>query len=332
VRRFSCGCGQRLFFEDSVCLSCGRSVGFSPALLDFMFVDGDIPGRVCRNRTDYSVCNWVVPPGDPEELCLACRLNRVIPNLAIGNNLVLWGRMEQAKRRMLYGTLRLKLPVAGIVDRPDLGFAFLEDQRDNPQVEEEFVMIGHRAGLITINLHEADDSRRHAVRESMQERYRTLLGHFRHEIGHYFWDLCAGRAMDEFRALFGDERSDYGAALTRYYEQGPQDHQDRRYISAYAAAHPMEDWAETWAHYMHILDGLETARENAIEPAPLGQAWDKQLAAWMEIALKINELNRSLGTPDPYPFVLGSAVQEKLAFIHRRVEAWRRASAAPAGA
>jgi hypothetical protein len=325
VRRFTCACGQRLFFEDFVCLACGRPVGFSPALVDFLFVDGDNPGRVCRNRTQYAVCNWLIPPDDPADLCVACRLNRIIPNLAIGRNLKLWGRMEQAKRRMLYSILRLKLPVSGIAGRPDLGFEFLEDQRDNPLVEDEFVMTGHRAGTITINIHEADDSRRHAVREEMGERYRTLLGHFRHESGHYFWDLLAGAAVDEFRALFGDERADYQAAIQRYYGQGPPPHPGDDHISAYATAHPLEDWAETWAHYLHILDGLETCRENALGPAPLGQAWDAQLNAWMEVALKLNEMNRSLGTPDPYPFVLTSAVQEKLAFIHRRVEAWRRA-------
>ena len=166
----------------------------------------------------------------------------------------------------------------------------------------------------------------------MRERYRTLLGHFRHESGHYFWDLLTAGAIEEFRSLFGYERADYDAAITRHYEHGAADDWGETHVSAYASAHPIEDWAETWAHYLHILDGLETARENALGPAPIGQAWEAQITAWMEVALKINELNRSLGTPDPYPFVLNSRVQEKLAFTHRRVEAWRRASAARAGA
>ena len=331
MRRFICACGQRLFFEDFACLRCGRPVAFSPASMDFAFADDSSVGHVCRNRPEYAVCNWLIPPGDPSEFCLACAMNRVIPNLAVVDNFKLWGRMEQAKRRMLYGVLHLKLPVAGDAIRPALGFEFLEDKRDNPLVEDEFVMTGHRAGTITINIREADDSRRHAVREAMRERYRTLLGHFRHEIGHYFYYLFAETATDEFRALFGDERADYGAALNRYYAQGPVEDWSGHYISAYASAHPLEDWAETWAHYLHILDGLETARENALGPAPLGQSWDAQLTAWMEIALKLNELNRSLGTPDPYPFVLTSTVQAKLAFIHRRVEAWRRASGARGG-
>jgi hypothetical protein len=296
--------------------------------MDLILIGDERNGRPCRNRAEHAVCNWLIPPGDTSDFCLACRLNRVIPNLGQPWNVTLWGRLERAKRRMLYGILRLRLPVGGDANRPALAFEFLEDQRDNPLVEEAFVMIGHRAGTITINLHEADDSRRHAVRESMQERYRTLLGHFRHESGHYFWDLLAAPALEEYRALFGDERADYDEAIRLYYENGPRDDWGDSHVSAYASAHPLEDWAETWAHFLHILDGLETARENGLGPAPLGQAWDVQLTAWMEVALKINEMNRSLGTPDPYPFVLNSSVQEKLAFTHRRVEAWRRASGA----
>ena len=332
MRRFVCECGQRLFFEDFICLGCRRPVGFAPWRTELVLIGDESHGRSCRNRADHAVCNWLIPPGDAADYCLACRHNRVIPNLGSAHNIELWGRLERAKRRMLYGVMRLKLPIDGNPGRPAMGFVFMEDQRDNPLVEDAFVMTGHRAGTITINIHEADDSKRHAVREAMRERYRTLLGHFRHESGHYFWDLLTGDVADEFRSLFGDERTDYNLAMQSYYECGANEHWSDFYISAYASAHPLEDWAETWAHYLHILDGLETARENALGPAPLGQAWNVQLTAWMEVALKINELNRSLGTPDPYPFVLNSVVQNKLAFIHRRVEAWRQASGARAGA
>jgi hypothetical protein len=33
----------------------------------------------------------------------------------------------------------------------------------------------------------------------------------------------------------------------------------KSFISKYATSHPWEDWAETWAHYLHIMDMLETA-------------------------------------------------------------------------
>ncbi len=333
MKRFVCGCGTRVFFEDFLCVTCRRSLGFCPSRMDMIAVPGDeSEGRVCRNRTQHGICNWLIPPGDDADLCLACRMNQVIPNLASDWNRELWTRLERAKRRMLYGVLKLGLPVGGSPERPGLAFEFKEDQRDNPLVEEAFVMIGHRAGLITINIHEADDSKRHAVREAMRERYRTLLGHFRHESGHYFWDLLTKGAEDEYRAVFGDERGDYDRALRHYYEAGPPPDWADTHVSAYASAHPLEDWAETWAHYLHIVDGLETAAENALGPAPAGRSWDERVAAWMEIAVEINELNRSLGTPDPYPFVLTSAVRDKLAFIHRRLEAWKQASAAPAGA
>jgi hypothetical protein len=333
VKRFSCRCGQRVFFEDFFCLACRTPVGFAPWQMDMVPMDGTgMSQQACRNRHEHGICNWLVPPGDPSLYCNACRLNRVIPNLSHSRNIVLWGRIERAKRRMLYGVIGLRLPIDGLPDRPPMAFEFLEDQRDNPLVEEVLVMIGHRAGLITVNIHEADDSRRHAVREAMFERYRTLLGHFRHECGHYFWDLLTGDDPDDFRALFGDERMDYNSALARYYEHGPVANWNRNYISAYATAHPLEDWAETWAHYLHIVDGLETAHENALGPAPIGRSWDAQVTAWMEVAVEINELNRSLGTPDPYPFVLTAPIQQKLDFIHRKLEAWRRASATPAGA
>ncbi len=331
MKRFECGCGQRLFFEDYVCLTCGRDVGFAPARMRFICRDGHGPfpdeqglaWRACANRTDHGVCNWLVHPGDQDSLCRACRLNRVIPNLESPRNQELWERMEHAKRRLVYGLLALGLPVDGDACRPAMGFEFLEDRRRNPRVAEHFVMTGHRAGIITINLLEADHSARHAVREEMQERYRTLLGHFRHESGHYFWDwaLPPGEPLDTFRALFGDERADYQAAVRRYYRQGPPADWHDRWVSAYAAAHPLEDWAECWAHYLHIVDGLETARANGLLSEAPSADWDSELATWMDGSIKLNELNRSLGTDDPYPFVLNSAVREKLRFIHRRLEA-----------
>ena len=311
-------------------MACGTPIGYSTVHRDMVAVrEGSPVGRICRNRTDHANCNWLIPPEVDADYCVSCQTNSVIPNLSVGRNVELWSRLEQAKRRMLYGVFGLGLSVAGLAGRPDLRFQFLDDQRDNPLVEDFFVMTGHLAGTITIHLQEADDAYRHAVREAMGERYRTLLGHFRHESGHYFWDLLVGDVIEEFRTLFGDEREDYANAIARHYEQGVSPTWSEAHVSAYASAHPLEDWAETWAHYLHIVDGLETARENALGQVPLGGVWEERVTAWMEVVMKINELNRSLGTPDPYPFVLNSRVQEKLAFIHHRLSAWRRASAAP---
>ncbi len=334
MRRFTCQCGQRVFFEDYLCLACGYEVGFAPGAMGFLghapddheYRDG-AGGRwvACANRLQHRVCNWLVPAADPNPLCEACRLNRVIPNLEPPRNRELWARMEQAKRRLVYSLLSLGLPFDGSDGRAPLGFVFMEDRRRNPQVAETFVMTGHRAGIITINLLEADDVSRHAVRDEMKERYRTLLGHFRHESGHYFWDclLPPGEALDEFRRLFGDERADYQDAIRRYYAAGPVPDWPVRFVSAYASAHPMEDWAECWAHYLHITDGLETARANGLLPPATSGDWDREIAAWIDGSVKLNEITRSLGVDDPYPFVLNAPVRAKLGFIRRRLAAAR---------
>ena len=338
MKRFDCGCGQRLFFEDCSCLACGHEVGFAPGFMAFLsrpygqtaFVDASgHRWKVCANRAQHGVCNWLVAADDDNALCRACRLNRVIPNLESPRNLELWARMERAKRRLVYSLIALGLPIDGLTGRAPLAFEFMEDQRRNPRVAEHFVMTGHRAGLITINLLEADHSARHAVREEMKERYRTLLGHFRHESGHYFWDwtLPPGEPLEAFRRLFGDERADYEAAIRRYHRNGPAPDWHDRFVSAYASAHPMEDWAECWAHYLHIIDGLETARANGLLREASSPEWDEELATWMDGSIKLNELSRSLGTDDPYPFVLNSVVREKLGFIHQRLSASTAASA-----
>jgi hypothetical protein len=131
-------------------------------------------------------------------------------------------------------------------------------------------MTGHENGIITIALTEADDIERERRRHDMGEPYRTLLGHFRHEIGHHFWDLLVrdGGRLSECRALFGDDSQDYATALRSHYQgSAPADWQ-QRYVSAYAASHPWEDFAETWAHYLHIIDTLEMAGHFGIKVQP----------------------------------------------------------------
>jgi hypothetical protein len=201
-------------------------------------------------------------------------------------------------------------------------------------VAESLVMTGHRAGIITINLLEADDAARHAVREQMAELYRTLLGHFRHESGHYYEALLVppGPAREAYRELFGDERQDYAAALQHYHESGPVSHWNRNFISPYASSHPMEDWAECWSHYLHITDGLETARATDFVPQPPSEDWNGEMSTWISVSVRLNELARSLGVDDPYPFVLNDPVRAKLDFIHRRLAAVRSAGRAMAAA
>ena len=196
-------------------------------------------------------------------------------------------------------------------------------------------MTGHEDGLVSLRAAEADDAVREGVRVSMDEPYRTLLGHFRHEIGHFYWTrLVRDEAtLEEARRLFGDERADYAAALQRNYEQGPPADWALRHVSAYASSHPWEDWAETWAHYLHLVDTVDTARSFKLDAAAVGLQYEPfdarllegpeaaaflvLLQGWMELTGVLNELSRSMGVADFYPFVLSAEAVRKLYFVHR---------------
>lgn len=276
----------------------------------------------CVNYSEHEVCNWLAK--SPGALCPACDRNAVIPSLKSQRNVLLWARMETAKRRLIYGLVCLGLPVGPTGDHPGLSFRFMEDQRTDPDVLEDFIATGHVAGTITVNLAEADDAVRAERRQRMNERYRTLLGHLRHEAGHYYFTVLVASdppVLAEFRALFGDETRDYEAALNQYYASKPADGQwESNHVSRYASAHPHEDWAETWAHFLHIEEALETAAAWGLTE-PVGEDW---LARWMSVAVTINELNRSLGADDAYPFVITPQIAAKLEFIDRQASRYRR--------
>jgi hypothetical protein len=338
-------CGERLFFENTFCISCNSSLGFLPDVLQISVItpDGEqwtsaVPGlsgqgyRKCANYQLENACNWMVPANDPDTFCVSCRLNRMIPDLTGPNNRELWVKMEASKRRLIYSLLMLRLPV--VPKNQDavngLAFEFLADPV-MPMAESERILTGHMNGVITINLEEADDATREKTRLNMREMYRTLLGHFRHECGHYYWDLLVrpSARIEEVRAMFGDERIDYQAALQQHYQAGPPPDWGARFVTPYAAAHPWEDWAETWAHYLHIMDTLETAAAGGVEIELKGEhrvlrkPFDLDFPSvredWHALRFVINSLNRSMGMADPYPFVLSDAVTEKLAFIHQWV-------------
>lgn len=342
MRLFGCqGCGQPLYFENVICRSCGRRVGYLPRLtrmsalepVDDGFralADPDIAYRFCANA-DYESCNWLVRADSGHGFCIACRHNRTIPDLSSGNNLLLWRRLETAKRRLFYSLLRLQLPlVTWTQDPAGLAFDFLAPTHQP-------VMTGHLDGTITINLSEADDSERERQRGAMGEPYRTLLGHFRHEIAHHYWELLANNenSIDEFRAVFGDERADYGEALRVHHAAGAPEDWSARFVSAYASAHPWEDFAETWAHYFHIVDTLETARafgistqprvasaaslDTPVDFDPYQANVDQLIDAWLPLTFAINSINRSMGLNDLYPFTIGPAIVVKLGYIYRLI-------------
>jgi hypothetical protein len=349
-----CRCGRPVFFRNTRCLGCGTPLGYEPALRRVLpleaakhpgeWLDASATGarrrryRRCINLDRPARCNWLVPVrsrGATPLACLACRLNRTIPDLSRPGNGELWRRIEAAKCRLVAQLVALRLPVASLLDEdPKHGLAF-DFMRAPPG--EPPVVTGHHEGIITIDVEEADDARREHLRQQMDEPYRTLIGHFRHEIGHYLWDRLVWRSawLEPFRALFGDETRPYGDALATYYRDGPPEGWRDGFISAYAAAHPWEDWAESWAHYLHMSDAVETAGRIGIATAgsglvtrPFGRGalWRgdhpgaarflRLLNDWVRLAAVMNEMSRSMGQPDFYPFVLSAPVVAKLHFIH----------------
>ncbi|MGN6648066.1 MAG: zinc-binding metallopeptidase family protein [Cytophaga sp.] len=344
MKLYACSnCNRSLYFENSVCLNCKHPVGFDSKQLtmitlqsqnntaEFSAVKTKSKYKYCLNK-QYGNCNWLVPVESTADYCEACKLNRTIPPLTNPQNQPLWNKIEIAKHRLVYSLLRLGLPVEKKINNNDTGIAFDFLAELSP---EEKIMTGHDNGVITLNINEADDAERARHKLDLGERYRTLLGHFRHEIGHYYWDALIRNTdlLSSFRSIFGDESMDYAEALNRYYHSEPNPDWQNDFISVYATAHPWEDWAETWAHYMHIMDTLETAYFfgmglNTIEPAKdsIKTAITKDpytvtdfnilFNMWVPLTFAVNNLNRSMGHSDFYPFVISEPVVKKLSFIH----------------
>jgi hypothetical protein len=343
MKTFHCTCGNTLYFENTECMRCRRVLGFLPdeLVVSALEPEGDerylalAPEarghhyRRCRNYSEHNACNWMVPVDDPAPFCIACRLNEVIPNLGKPGNRARWLRVEKRKRRLIYDLRRHRLPLVGrdLEPQSGLAFAFLEDDPGDLEFQDDHegskIMTGHANGLITINIAEADDVERERMRVAMNEAQRTLLGHFRHESGHYYWDrlVRGGPLLERVREVFGDERADYATALDRYYAEGAVDGWQDEFVSAYASAHPWEDWAECWAHLLQIVDTLETAAAIGMAPPEaVSDDMDARIAHWVELAVRINLLNRSLDQPDPYPFVLTPAVIDKLKLVNTVIE------------
>ena len=344
MKLFACGvCGQPLMFENTSCVKCHHRLGYeieTDAMVALDPVDDlwtpAVAGatttyRFCAN-TEAEGCNWIIPSDSGAQFCRACEYNRIVPDISDPENLKRWRELEAAKHRLIYTLTKLRLTIPTRQDNPQEGlvFDFLVE------TGSEKVLTGHDSGVIVINAAEADAASRVKLREEMGEAYRTLLGHFRHEIGHFFWDRLVrdGSMLDQCRAIFGDDREDYQEALKKHYANGSPPHWREHFVSAYATMHPWEDFAETFAHYLHIVDALDTARsfgmavhakavesldtEATIDPyyAPSIHA---MLSIWDPLCFAVNALNRSMGQPDLYPFVLPADVLKKLEFIRTLV-------------
>ena len=387
-RAYSCRCGRPVFFRNSECLACHTPLGYLPEQQRLVSLQeaGEGLWRVwgsdetalrfarCANLHTAAACNWLVTgswtPTGLQQLCRCCRLTRTLPDLTVAEHPLWWNRIEVAKRRLVSTLVGLGLPVEGRDENPTGGMAF-DLLRAPPGAAS--IVTGHADGVITLDVEEADDAWREKRRTSLAEPYRTLLGHLRHETGHHYWQrLVDGSAwLPQFRALFGDERMDYAAALKRHYEQGAPSEWRSRFVSAYASSHPWEDWAETWAHYLHLRDTLDTAcsfgidgdrvelsyERFGVDALPVadvafdvdgngggpgggpgsgpGSGQDEALGdscastrdqqflglinSWMELTGVLNELSRSMGMADFYPFVLSRPAVGKLHLVHRVV-------------
>jgi hypothetical protein len=351
MKLFRCqSCQNALHFNNTVCLNCQHAVGYLQDQFEMSALEREdgawralaVPGsryRFCEN-VEFGVCNWLAPTQGGARFCESCRHNRLVPDLSVDGNLERWQKLELAKRYVFRSLMRWRLPTPDRIEDPEGGLVFdLIGEPLEANGNAAPLLTGHDNGLITLNIAEADDAERERRRTSMGEAYRTLIGHFRHEIGHFYWDRLIRDTdrIEAFRSVFGDEQADYDAALKRHYEFGPPVDWPERFISSYASSHPWEDFAETWAHYTHIVDALETARSYGIdveaefdvalrneslkfEPYAAKDA-AQLIRAWVPLTVAINGVNRSMGQPDLYPFVLSNPVMEKLQFVHALIRA-----------
>ena len=350
MKLFKCDhCGQPVYFENTFCVQCNAWLGFDPRRMDILALHPADDGsyslfdnkteryKYCINK-QYNVCNWLLPVDYKGEYCIACELNRTIPDLGKPDHLGKWTHMEVAKHRLVYSLLRLKLPVISKSQDEEKGIAF-DFLADENKKGTKRLLTGHDHGVITLNIDEADDAIREMARNQMSEVYRTVLGHFRHEIGHYYWEQLIKNTnrLPGFRQLFGDETMDYAEALKRHYCKLSSDIWTEGFISAYANAHPWEDWAETWAHYMHIVDTMETAYSFGMTLNPRSADPENEMSArlnidpyttrsiddiidrWIPLSFVMNSLNRAMGMKDSYPFMINEAVKRKLNFIHETI-------------
>ena len=345
-------CDNLVFFENTTCIDCGHALAFMPDVGEIGSLEATEGNlwrahhsryepklyRLCGNYVTHNVCNWAIPEQDPHELCLACRLTTRTHDLTIPGAREIWYKLEVAKRRLIYSLLTLGCPLESKLDDAEQGLAF-EFLADPTDPEAPPVLTGHANGLITVNIAEADDVERKRRQLAMGEPYRTLLGHFRHESGHYYWDrfIANTSRLEEFRSLFGDEQADYAAALEAHYQRQAAGGSlwQQEFVSEYASAHPWEDWAETWAHYLHMTDTLETALtcgvtlkprrkdEPRLKPHALlpheTNDFDQLIERWFPLTYVLNNLNRGLGLADGYPFILHPPVINKLKFIHNTI-------------
>jgi hypothetical protein len=353
MRCYTCTCNNRLFCDNSLCLACGSELGFCPQCCNLVALVPQPNGlfrcgnpncssdlEKCFNYWQHHVCNRCLVPSTAagEHFCDCCRFNATIPDLSLPGNWQRWVDLEAAKRRLFYELRLLGLPFGTKADgiEPSLAFDFKGDaipanEQWRPIGNSAKVLTGHNDGLITINIQEADSVEREKLRVNMRESHRTLIGHFRHEIGHFYWDvLVRGRREDECQAVFGDHHRSYDEALQAYYRQGPLPNWQQNYISAYSTMHPWEDFAETWAAYLDMISTLDTVSNVGFrgETDPVHADLDAMVRRLQELTIALNEINRNQGLLDVIPEIYVGPVVDKLRYIHQLVQIGREENGA----
>jgi hypothetical protein len=299
-------------------------------------VDGEQWIRCTQNTT--LGCNWLALAESTYERgrCLADSLIRREP--AADDTLAREKLVPTAAalRRLVYQLADIGLPIDPFW-RVDGGLAF---DLLSSRTSRENVIIGHAGGVITIDVVESLDDYRETLRIRLGEPYRTMLGHFRHEVGHYYQNLLvetgsgASAHLAECRRIFGDETVSYSDAIARHYAYGAPEEWRETFISEYATMHPWEDFAECFAHYLHITDTIDTSREAGMvlhadrvrfaapgDVMPLESYADvpveRLLSDWHWLSLLFNRANTAMGKNPMYPFEISPAVVTKLGFVHR---------------
>lgn len=239
MRAFICKrCRELAPFESQKCRACRISLGFDPLSGNLEALDahgaylvpfspgssGPGTGHQSRwalcQRSALTGCNWLLPAEDAGRPCISCRLTGNLPPLKDQAYCAAFAKAEVAKRRLIYQLRQLRLPIISRREAPEAGLDFQLVAGDR------HVVTGHQNGVVTLDLNETDDSFREQTRAQFGEPYRTLLGHFRHEIGHYYWlSLLAtpaqprtpGAILDEARQVFGYDQADYAAARKAHY-------------------------------------------------------------------------------------------------------------------
>ncbi|MCI4665817.1 MAG: putative zinc-binding peptidase [Neomegalonema sp.] len=319
MKIYTCpNCDQPLFFDNLVC-ACGTEVAFDPEA--DAFVELATP---CANRAVIG-CNWAGETADKDGdiYCRSCTMSEIVPAHHVGDNLEDWGEAEAAKRWVLANLGRWGWFKSTDPGRRPVFHMRSEKTRDG----DVSVIMGHSDGVITINVSEADDVERVRRREKFNEAQRTMIGHFRHEIAHFLFlrMFHDPSRLADFREIFGDESADYGEALKKYYTEGAPKDWNATFISAYATAHPHEDWAESCAHFLHLTDIVDsfyaTGLKGAGAPTNSYDAYaendpNRLIEIGARLGVALNHVNRSMGVADIYPFVHTPAIRTKLAFAH----------------